>query len=449
MFPADRLLVDAANLAAYESDGLATAAVTPRAVVIPESADEVISAVRICAAAGVPFVARGSGTSLSGGSLPHAEGIVIALNRMDKILEIDPIGRRAIVEPGVINLAVSTAAAAHGLSFAPDPSSDKICTIGGNVAFNAGGARCLKYGMTSNHVMGIKAVLAEGTVVELGGRGIETTGPDLTGLFCGSEGLFGIALEITLNLVPRPERFHTVIAAYDSVQHAVDAVSEIIAAGLLPGALEIMDKLAIQAAEAAVACGYPEGAEAVLIVELEGTDAQVAHDTKKLTTLLADSSPKTVRVAIDDAARATIWKGPKSAFSAVGHLSPDVIVQDGVVPRHKLGEALAEIRRIADRHDTRIAKVLHAGDGNLHPLIMYDDGVDGALAKAEACAVEIVEMCAQMGGSITGEHGVGMEKRDFLDSMYTRQDIALMRRVRRTFDPAEIANRGKIFPSSG
>lgn len=445
--PPERLLVDIGSLKAYDSDGLTAFAVTPLAVVVPESTDEVIAAVKACHAAEVPFVARGSGTSLSGGSLPNAEGIVIALNKLDKILEIDPVARRAVVEPGAINLAVSNAAAEHGLHFAPDPSSGKVCTIGGNVAFNAGGAHCLKYGMTSNHVLGIKAVLGDGQVVELGGRSAEAVGPDLTGLFCGSEGLFGIALEITLNLIPRPELFHTVLVSYASLETAGDAVSKIVASGLLPGAIEIMDRLAIEAAEAGCDVGYPTGAEAILIVELEGTKGQVTHDTELLGELLHNSSPNEIRIAENDDERASIWKGRKNVFSAVGHITPDFIVQDAVVPRQQLGKALVNIRDIADRHGVRVANVFHAGDGNLHPLIMYDGRVEGDFEKGETCAAEIVRMCTDLGGSITGEHGVGMEKRAFLRNMYSEQDIALMRRVRRAFDPKEIANRGKMFPS--
>ena len=447
LLPGERLLIDPAHLAAYESDGLTAFAVTPRAVVIPETSEEIIEAVRICHGAGIPFVARGSGTSLSGGSLPHADGIVIALNRLDKILELDHQARVAVVQPGTINLAVSAAARPYGLQFAPDPSSGQVCTIGGNVAFNSGGAHCLKYGMTSNHVLGIKAVTADGKVIELGNASTESTGPDVTGLFCGSEGLFGIALEITLRLVPNPECFHTVFASYDSLEKAGDTVSEIIASRLLPGALEIMDKLAIEAAEAAVGAGYPLGSEAILIVELEGTRSQVEHDRQRLSDLLEKSGADVIHIAGDDDERARIWKGRKSAFSAVGRLSPDFIVQDGVVPRRLLGKALREIQKIAEEHKVRVANVFHAGDGNLHPLIMYDGRVEGALEQGEACAAQIVRMCTTMGGSITGEHGVGMEKRAFLGDMYSQDDIDLMHRVRRGFDPKEISNRGKMFPS--
>ena len=378
--------------------------------------------------------------------MPVENGIVIALNRMNQILELDPAQRFAVVQPGVVNSRVSDAAAPHGLYYAPDPSSQSICTIGGNVAFNSGGAHCLKYGMTANHVIGIKAVTASGEVVTLGGRSVESIGPDLVGLFCGSEGLFGIALEITLRLLPKPECFHTVLVGYDSLQAAGDAVSAVIDSGLLPGALEIMDALAIKAAEAAVACGYPPGAEAVLIVELEGTREKIAHEQHQLQEILADTGAFAQRVAVDDADRLSIWKGRKSAFSAVGRLSPDFLVQDGVVPRNRLGEALTRIQEMSREADIPVANVFHAGDGNLHPLIMFDGNVPGALEKAEALAGRLLKMCIQMGGSITGEHGVGMEKRDFLGDMFDDPTVALMHRIRRAFDPAEISNPGKMFP---
>ncbi|MGI9244114.1 MAG: FAD-binding oxidoreductase [Verrucomicrobiales bacterium] len=446
IFPADRLLIEDTHLVAYESDGLTVFKAKPRAVVVPVDAEEVIAAVRLCAEAEVPFVARGSGTSLSGGALPVEGGIVIALNRLDRILELDHEQRVAVVEPGVVNLHVSGAAAPHGLHFAPDPSSQLICTIGGNVAFNSGGAHCLKYGMTSNHVLGIKAVLATGEVVEFGGASRESIGCDLTGLFVGSEGLFGIALEITLRLLPKAEVFHTVLAGYDSLEQAGDAVSRVVSSGLLPGAMEIMDRLAIDAAEAAVDAGYPKDVEAVLIVELEGMQEQIEAEVRLLDEILADSRAKTKRVAADTDERMTIWRGRKSAFSAVGRLSPDFIVQDGVVPRSRLGEALRRIQQMGEAANIRVANVFHAGDGNLHPLILFDNAEPGAHERAEGLAGQILEMCIEMGGSLTGEHGIGMEKRDFLPSMFSEDDISMMKAVRAAFDPNTIANPGKMFP---
>lgn len=446
IIPSSRMLVGAAGLAAYESDGLTAFAVKPRAVVLPENSDEVIAVVRLCHESGVPFVARGSGTSLSGGSVPIEDGIVIGLNRMNRILRLDSDSRIAVVEPGVTNLAVTKAAVPHGLHYAPDPSSQQVCTIGGNVAFNSGGAHCLKYGMTTNHVLGLKIVLADGTVHELGGESLESGEPDLVGLFCGSEGLFGIALEITLRLLPKAACFHTVLVGYDSLQKAGDTVAAVVASGLLPGAMEIMDRLAMDAAEAAVSAEFPPGSEACLIVELEGTPDQVAAERPALQSILDASGAIQIRVARDAEDRMRIWKGRKSAFSAVGRLSPDFIVQDGVVPRRNLGEALRRIGEASKRRGLRVANVFHAGDGNLHPLILYDGCVAGELEKAEELAGEILVMCVEMGGSITGEHGIGLEKREFLPRMFSAEDIDVMQRVRRQFDPKEIANRGKMFP---
>ena len=446
LLPKGRIMSGPAHLAAYESDGLTAFAARPLAVAVPETQDEVIQIVRFCHAEKVPFVARGSGTSLSGGSLPVKEGIVITLNRLNRIVRIDPAGRIAVVEAGVVNSHVTTAAQKYGLHFAPDPSSQSICTIGGNVAFNSGGAHCLKYGMTSNHVLGLKAVLATGEVVEFGGPSREQVGPDWTGLFVGNEGLFGIALEVTLQLLPRAETFHTVLAGYDSLEKAGDAVSAVIASGLLPGALEIMDALALEAAVAAVHADYPPNAAAVLIVELEGPREVVAWDRVRLQEILAESGAMEVRVAKDAAERLAIWKGRKSAFSAVGRLSPDFIVQDGVVPRRKLGEALKRIGEMASEARLRVANVFHAGDGNLHPLIMYNGKEADGLARAEALAGKILRMCIVMGGSITGEHGVGVEKRDYMPEMFTTDELDCMKRLRAAFDPLEIANPGKMFP---
>ncbi|MGH7996384.1 MAG: FAD-linked oxidase C-terminal domain-containing protein [Opitutaceae bacterium] len=445
-FPAARLLRTSAELLPFESDGLTAFRARPLAVVIAESREDVVRTVRLCREHGVPFVARGSGTSLSGGSLPVEGGIVIALNRLDRILRLDPVRRIAVVEPGVVNLAVSRAAAAHGLYYSPDPSSQAICTIGGNVAFNAGGAHCLKYGMTSNHVLGAAVVLPDGEVVEIGGTGLETAGPDCHGFFVGHEGLLGIAVEVTLRLLARPEGFRTVLASYESVEAAGEAVGRIVAAGLLPGAMEIMDRLAIQASEAAVHAGYPLDAAAILIVELEGERASVDAEFRQLEDILRASEARQLRVAQSEEERALIWKGRKSAFSAAGRLSPDYLVQDGVVPRTRLGEALREIGRLADEAGIRVANVFHAGDGNLHPLILFNGREPGALEGAEALAGRILRLCLRLGGSITGEHGVGVEKRAFLAEMYSAADLAVMRRLRRAFDPDELANRGKMFP---
>jgi glycolate oxidase len=402
--------------------------------------------VRVCHDYEIPFVARGSGTSLSGGSLPIAGGLVIALNRLNRIVRLDPKQRIVVVECGVVNLDISLAAAPYGLYFAPDPSSQLICTIGGNLAFNSGGAHCLKYGMTSNHILGIKAVLPDGEVVELGGDSLETLGPDLVGLYVGSEGLFGIALEVTLRLLPTPEAFRTVLAAYPSLEAAGQAVSMVVAAGLLPGAMEIMDNLAIQAAEAAVQAGYPSDTYGLLIVELDGEETIVEKEFGYLMEVIEESNPDEIRIAQDDDQRALIWKGRKSAFSAVGRLSPDYIVQDGVVPRSQLSHALSKIQELGKQYDIQVANVFHAGDGNLHPLILFDGRDTSALERAEKLAGDILHMCIDLGGSITGEHGVGVEKRDYLPAMYSDSELEIMRSIRLQIDPLEISNRGKMFP---
>jgi len=448
IYPPSRLLTDPAQLKVYESDALTAFQATPKAVVLPETETEVVETVRLCYQADVPFVARGSGTSLSGGSLPIPDGLVIALNRLNHIKRIDPEQRIAVVEPGVVNLQISKAVAPYNLYYAPDPSSQPICTIGGNVAFNSGGAHCLRYGMTSNHVLGLKVVLADGEVVEFGSESLEGcgVGPDLVGLFVGSEGLFGIVLEITVRLLPKPEMYRTMLAAYKSLQAAGDAVAQVVTAGLLPGAMEIMDRLALKAAEAAVGAGYPEGAVAVLIVELEGETDQVSAEFAQLKQVIQASDAYEIQVAQNEAERAKIWKGRKGAFSSVGRLSPDYVVQDGVVPRTHLGKTLAEIDHLSQAYGLEVANVFHAGDGNLHPLILYDGTQPGALEQAEAFAGEILKTCIDLGGSITGEHGVGVEKRAYMSAMFSEVDMTTMQAIRRHIDPKEIANRGKMLP---
>ena len=446
--PGRRCLTRDVDLLPYESDALTAFRAKPGAVVLPESEDEVVRIVKLCHAASVPFVARGSGTSLSGGSQPIKDGVVIALNRLNKILRIDPEQRTAVVQPGVINLNISRAVKQYGLYYAPDPSSQSICTIGGNVAFNSGGAHCLKYGMTSNHVLALKVVLPDGEVVEFGSESTEGmgVGPDLIGLFIGSEGLFGVALEITVRLLPIPEVYRTVLAAYDSLEKAGNAVAAVVASGLLPGAIEIMDRLALKAAETAVNAGYPAGAAALLIVELEGESQQVDREFEQLIDVIHGSGAYEVQVAADEAQRGKIWKGRKGAFSSVGRLSPDYVVQDGVVPRSQLGKALAEIDRLSEVYGLGVANVFHAGDGNLHPLIMYDGRQEGALEHAEALAGEILALCIKLGGTITGEHGVGLEKRDYMPLLFSETDLDVMDAIRHEIDPKRLANRGKKLP---
>ncbi|MCB0190873.1 MAG: FAD-binding protein [Anaerolineae bacterium] len=448
IYPKERLLTKGVQLLAYESDALTSFQTKPSAVVIPESQDEVIETVRLCHQFGVPYVARGSGTSLSGGSLPIENGIVIALNRLNRIKKLDPEQRIAVVEPGVVNLQISQAADRYNLYYAPDPSSQSVCTIGGNVAFNSGGAHCLKYGMTSNHILGLKVVLADGEVVEFGSESLEGVGvgPDLIGLFVGSEGLFGVALEITVRLLPKPELYRTVLAAYNDLETAGNAVAMVVASGLLPGAMEIMDRLSIKAAESAVDAGYPENAAALLIVELEGESEQVETEFEEIMDVIKESGSYEIRVAKDAEQRLRIWKGRKGAFSSVGRLSPDYVVQDGVVPRSHLGKALAEIDRLSQEYGLDVANVFHAGDGNLHPLILFNGREEGALEHAEELAGKILKMCVELGGSITGEHGVGMEKRNYMPAMFSEVDLETMKTIRRQVDPKEISNPGKMFP---
>ena len=447
LYPPARLVTEGAGLTAFESDGLTAFKARPGVVVMPVTQDEVIKTVRLCHRHDVPFVARGSGTSLSGGSMPVAGGVVIALNRLNRILDYDPVAQTCLVEPGVINANVTKRAAKNGLYYAPDPSSGPVCTIGGNVAFNSGGAHCLKYGMTANHVLGLKLVTPEGEVVELGGNSLEVVGPDLSGFFVGSEGLLGVALEIRLRLLPQVETYKTLLAAYHSLSAAGEAVADIVAAGLLPGAMEIMDRLAMDAAEAAVHAGYPPEAQGLLIVELEGPTEEVEAESPELLRVIEASGAYEVRVARTFAERLKIWKGRKGAFSAVGRLSPEYLVQDGVVPRTKLGDALSSISRLSAEYGLRVANVFHAGDGNLHPLILFDGKVEGQLEQAEALAGDILKMCVDLGGSITGEHGVGMEKKAYLSQQFTPGDMDLMVRIRTALDPQELANRGKMLPT--
>lgn len=443
----DQVLRGEEQLLVYASDALTAVSQLPLAVVVPQSSEDLIEVVRLCSVHGVPFVARGSGTSLSGGALPVEGGVVISMNRMRRILRIDPERRLAVVEPGVVNQRLTDAASVHGLYYAPDPSSQTVCTLGGNVAFNSGGAHCLKTGMTSNHVVGLEVVLPDGETAVLGDSdSLEHVGPDLAGMFVGSEGLFGIAYKITLRLLPKPERTVTLLAAYDSLEAAGDAVGAVVASGLLPSAMEIMDRLAIEAAEAAVQAGYPDKA-AVLIVELDGEAALVDGEADLLRSVIGETAPSEVREAQSEEERARIWKGRKGAFSAVGRLSPHYIVQDGVVPRRFLGSALVRIGELAEEAGLRVANVFHAGDGNLHPLILYNGAEQGELQRAEELAGKILRLCLELGGSITGEHGVGVEKLEYMNDMFSRDDLEVMDRLKTAVDPAGLGNPGKMLPS--
>jgi glycolate oxidase len=442
-----QVITDPMELRTYECDGLTSHRCTPALAVLPGAAAEVASVVAACAAAAVPFVARGSGTGLSGGALPQSDGVLIVLSRMRSVLEIDPVSRRAVVEPGVTNLAVSKAAAPFGLFYAPDPSSQVVCSVGGNVAENSGGAHCLKHGFTVNHVTGLEIVTPAGEVAWLGdGTGV-STGYDLTGAFTGSEGTLGIVTKVVVKLLPIPEVVHTLLAAYGSTAEGGQAVSDIIAAGIMPAAIEMMDALSIEAAEAAVHCNYPAGAGAVLIVELDGPASEVEAELATVRSLCEKAGATELRAADDPVERALIWAGRKSAFAAVGRISPSYIVQDGVVPRTSLGAVLAQISALSAAAGIRVANVFHAGDGNLHPLVLYDDTVPGQAEVAEQLSGAILDACLEHGGSITGEHGVGVDKARYMPKMFSAGDLDTMQLLRCAFDPASLCNPGKIFPT--
>ncbi|MER3409849.1 MAG: FAD-binding oxidoreductase [Thermoleophilia bacterium] len=445
--PPTGILTDPVDLATYECDGLTGRRALPALVCLPETSDQVQAVVRACYEHRIPFVARGAGTGLSGGALPVEHGIVVSLARMNRILEVDLDSQRVVVQPGVTNLQVTEAVAGEGFYYAPDPSSQQVCTIGGNVAENSGGAHCLKYGFTANHVTGLALVLPNGELVRLGGKGCDGAGFDLLGVVVGSEGTLGIAVEITLRVLRRPEAVVTLLAAFDSTDAAGAAVSGVIASRILPSAMEIMDRLAIEAAEAAVQAGYPQGAGAILIVELDGVDVQVEEDLARVEEICRAEGAFAVRAALDDEERARIWKGRKAAFAAMGRLSPTYYVQDGVVPRTKLSAVLREIARLSDEYGLRVANVFHAGDGNLHPLVLYDGRSQGQAERAKSLADAILVACVEAGGSITGEHGVGVDKACSMPLLFDQDDLEAMARLRRAFDPGEIANPGKVFPT--
>jgi len=434
------------ELCTYECDGLTNFRVMPLAVLLPSDTPQVQAIVRICHRERIPFVARGSGTGLSGGALPVENGIVISLTRMNHILEVDLPNARVVVEPGVINLDVTGRVQPQGYFYAPDPSSQSICSIGGNVAENSGGAHCLKYGFTTTHVLGLEVVLPDGTLVHLGGKTLDAPGYDLAGLFVGSEGTLGIATKVVLRVVKRPECIHTLLAAFPGTNEAGAAVSDIIAAGMLPAAIEMMDNLAIQAAEAAVHANYPS-CDGLLLVELDGPAPEVEVLMEQVDALCRKNGAWDIRVAQTDAERALVWKGRKAAFAAMGRISPNYIVQDGVIPRTALPRVMSEIARLSQETGLRVANVFHAGDGNLHPLVLYDRHIPGQEQAAEALSYHILELCLAAGGSITGEHGVGEEKKRMMSQMFSEPDLDTMQRVRCAFDPLQLSNPTKVFPT--
>ena len=439
------LITSSEELRTYECDGLTNFRVVPSAVVLPDSTEQVQAVVRVCHRERIPFVARGSGTGLSGGALPVAGGIVISLARMKRIIEVDLPNARVVVEPGVINLEVTGRVASANYFYAPDPSSQSVCSIGGNVAENSGGAHCLKYGFTTTHVLGLEVVLPDGSLVHMGGKTLDSPGYDLAGVFVGSEGTLGIATKITLRIVKRPECVRTLLAAFHSPTEAGSAVSGIIAAGMLPAAIEMMDNLAIQAAEAAVHANYPD-CGGLLLVELDGPVAEVDALMAHVDEICRQHGASEIRVAQSDTERALVWKGRKAAFAAMGRISPNYIVQDGVIPRTSLPQILSEIDQLSIQTGLRVANVFHAGDGNLHPLVLYDRRIPGQEKAAERLSERILELCIEKGGSITGEHGVGKEKKHMMSKMFAEPDLDTMQRVRCAFDPLQLSNPTKVFP---
>jgi len=444
--PGEGVIVAEAELRAYESDGLTAYRQPPMIVVLPETTDQVSRILRYCQAEGVKIVPRGAGTSLSGGALPLADGILLGLGKFNRVLDIDFANRCAAVQPGVTNLGITNAVQHAGFYYAPDPSSQIACTIGGNVAENSGGVHCLKYGLTTNNVLGIEMVLMNGEIIRLGGKHLDAGGYDLLGIMIGSEGLLGIVTEVTVRLLRRPATARAVLVGFPSNESAGNCVAAIIAAGIIPGGMEMMDKPAIHAAEAFVKAGYPLDVEALLIVELDGVQVEVDHLIERVRAIAEANEAMSIRISQNEAERLSFWAGRKAAFPAVGRISPDYYCMDGTIPRGRLPEVLARMRLLSERYGLRVANVFHAGDGNLHPLILYDANKPGELESAEAFGADILRLCVEVGGVLTGEHGVGVEKRDLMPVMFDAVDLDQQQRLKCAFDPDGLLNPGKVFP---
>lgn len=441
------LIQDEQSLRVYESDGLTAKKQVPWCVALPETLEQIQAVMKICHAAGVPVVARGAGTGLSGGAMPHSEGVLLSLAKFNRVLDIDVENRLARVEPGVTNLGISDAVRHLDLYYAPDPSSQIACSIGGNVAENSGGVHCLKYGLTVNNVRALKVVSPEGELYEVGSEGFDAPGFDLLALLHGSEGMLGIVVEVTVQLLPKPENIMVVLACFASVTTASETVANILSSGLLPAGLEMMDKLAIEAAEDFIHAGYPTDAEALLLCELDGSDVDVAAQLAKLQQILDDAGAFAVQVAEDESRRAVLWQGRKSAFPAVGRIAPDYYCMDGTIPKRELAFVLSDISRMSKEFGLAVANVFHAGDGNLHPLILYDANDHDQLDKAEAFGAAILELCINRGGTITGEHGVGVEKIDQMCVQFGSLELERFHEVKACFDEKGILNPGKAVPT--
>jgi glycolate oxidase len=441
------VLSEPEELLVYESDGLVLFRALADFIVFPTSTEQVSEVVKLANREGIPFVARGAGTGLSGGCLPAEGGLVISLMRMNRVLEVDYDNQIAVVEPGVVNLHLSWAVGPKGFYYAPDPSSQQACTVGGNIANNSGGPHTLKYGVTVNHVLGLEVVLPDGEILWLGGRTREAQGYDMAGLFVGSEGTFGIATKIVVRILKQSQAVKTVLAVFDSIEQASEAVSAVIASGLIPAAMEMIDQVTIGAVEDAFGCGYPRDAAAALLIELDGLREGMDAQAERVMAACRDCGARDVRVARDEAERQLLWKGRKSAFGAYGRISPAYMVMDGVIPRTKLPEVLRRVNEIVAAHGLRVGNVFHAGDGNLHPNILYDPRVPGEEARVVEAGGEILKVCADVGGSISGEHGIGLEKIDYMSLIFSEADLDYMRRLREAFNPRNLCNPGKIFPS--
>ena len=445
--PGEGVIAEEEELRAYECDGLTAYRQLPMIVVLPETTAQVSKILKYCHAEGIKIVPRGAGTSLSGGALPLEDGITLGLGKFNRILDIDYDNRCVTAQPGVANLAITTAVAEDGFYYAPDPSSQIACSIGGNVAENAGGVHCLKYGLTANNLLGIEMVLMDGEVVRLGGKHLDSGGYDLMGIVTGSEGLLGVITEVTVRILRSPSTARALLIGFPSSESAGDCVAAVIGAGIIPGGMEMMDKPAIHAAEAFVNAGYPLDAEALLIVELDGPAVEVDELIERVETIARQNSAQSVRISTNEDERNSFWAGRKAAFPAVGRISPDYYCMDGTIPRHRLSDVLTRMNELSAQYGLRVANVFHAGDGNLHPLILYDANTPGELEKAEEFGSDILRLCVEVGGVLTGEHGIGVEKRDLMGEMFTETDLKQQQRVKCAFDPAQRLNPGKVFPT--
>jgi glycolate oxidase len=444
--PGEGVIDKTGELRAFECDGLTAYRQPPMVAVLPETTAQVAEVLRYCAANGVKVVPRGAGTSLSGGALPLADGVLLGMGKFNRILEIDVANRCVVAEPGVTNLGITHAVQGLGLYYAPDPSSQIACTIGGNVAENSGGVHCLKYGLTTNNVIGIELVTIEGEILRLGGKHFDAPGYDLLGVMVGSEGMLGVVTEVTVRILPKPPSARALLIGFSSVEGAGDCVAGVIGAGIIPGGMEIMDRPAAEAAEAFVHAGYPLDAAAVMIVELDGCEAEVDHLVAEVEAIATRYGAATCRSSQSEDERLLFWAGRKAAFPAVGRISPDYYCMDGTIPRREIGRVLRRIQQMEGEYALRCANVFHAGDGNLHPLILYDANRPGELERAEAFGADILRLCVEVGGVLTGEHGVGVEKRDLMDTMFTEVDLNQQQRLKCAFDSETLLNPGKVFP---